>query len=862
MPFGPVPRTDTVPLRNREPATAPATFTSVIDETLHIVAGTALDMSDWRATAVPAGSRGRVTISGAQMLEAGVAVRFNICTMQPEPTFTPIPADRAVVDAGVQFLARQGYNAIRVMGPEHWVMSGMDGEAVFDANRLDALDYFMAACKREGLYWILCVQSYGLYLDQDGSFSRFNYQELNGLGPYSCKPRMYVEQDIRDNWKLGTGRMYNRINPYTGLNILQDPATLLFEFYNESDTTFCATKAWPPAWLTRYTANAAAKTFPEWLADSSQSHGYANLAALNTSWGSAHASFAVAAAAAGAPLTNALPNAQSSIDLMHYAQYLENDLTAWYSGVMTEWGYTGLRSQHTFYSQTFAAKNHQLCANDDLANFHGYACLAYGVTPGVATTDADLPIWEQERLPLATPAGAGTKPGWWGEIGVHSYGRWRPTFAMHAAAAAAQGVCGLSFFTQGDFFYPEYYNDPTTHGARFRMMDNFPSNGAYVNDFMRVLYNAVFLRGDVAELSASQSIVANDRYAGFNPRNTGRQARQYSTLLQPMQFLTALVKARLMWTTDTTDDTWAATWNTKSWRELLADLQTAGSIAADHPSLVSATANSGSIASVATTGTVGGLAATQAEPVLDIGSHTLADGDLIHVTNMTGSVGSWPGTNLRGQRISVLKGTGNYVQCKADVPRNAPGFALTGLSGVNFTSGTWCEGANVLESGHREWGMSRRLKRAFISTTKTVFFGHTNATLPVTLGQVIVSALSQNASVFVISLDGNSIATSSRLLLGLCGEAINTGMTYTVDANGKQTLTATGDYPVQQLDATATLSLGVTLPQAWTLYRLQRNGQRSSAESPASVDASAARLVVTLRTGTIYPAVLWELEKA
>ena len=78
-------------------------------------------------------------------------------------------------------------------------------------------------------------------------------------------------------------------------------------------------------------------------------------------------------------------------------------------------------------------------------------------------------------------------------------------------------------------------------------------------------------------------------------------------------------------------------------------------------------------------------------------------------------------------------------------------------------------------------------------------------------------------------------------------------------ADGKQTLTAQGNYPVQQLDATATLSLGLTLPQAWTLYRLQRNGARGSAETPASIDASAGRLIVTLRTGVTQPSPLWEL---
>lgn len=446
-----------------------------------------------------------------------------------------------------------------------------------------------------------------------------------------------------------------------------------------------------------------------------------------------------------------------------------------------------------------------------------------------------------------------------GEMGNHTYARWRHQFPILTASVASQGAVATAWFVQGDFFAPAYYNDTTTHGDRLRRLDSFCAPGAFANDFVRVLQCAILLRGDVSELPVSQALILNDRFTGTNPRSPGRISRAYSTLLQPLQFICALAKARLNWTSDTSDDTLAATWGTKDYYTILTDMQTAGAIAADHPTLVSVTANRGSIASVATTGTVGGLTASQAEPVLDIGSNSLVDGDLIHVTDITGSVGTWPGTNSRNSRAAVLKGTGTFVQLKADTTRNVSGFALTGLSGANFTAGTWCEGANVIESGHREWGMSRRLKRCFINTARTMFFGHTNATLPATVGQVIVQALSQNASVFVTSLDGNSIATSSRLLLGLCGEAINTGMTYTVGADGKQTLTAQGNYPVQQLDATAVLSLGLTSPQAWRMYRLQRDGQRGSGESLTQIDASAGRVIATLRTGTVQPACLWEL---
>ena len=126
------------PLRNREPGTAPATMTNVIDETLHIVSGSALDMSAMRSTAVPAGSRGRVTAVGDQMREGATAVRFFVATIQPETTFTPIPSSKAAADAGAAYLARQGFNVIRLMGLEHWFKYGLSGVAVFDPVKVDA----------------------------------------------------------------------------------------------------------------------------------------------------------------------------------------------------------------------------------------------------------------------------------------------------------------------------------------------------------------------------------------------------------------------------------------------------------------------------------------------------------------------------------------------------------------------------------------------------------------------------------------------------------------------------------------------------------------------------------------------------
>ena len=595
----------------------------------------------------------------------------------------------------------------------------------------------------------------------------------------------------------------------------------------------------------------------------SAAHGYASLSALNTSWGTAFGSYALAAADANPAMTSSISSTQKNIDLVLYMQYLEDNLGAWYASTYAAMGYTGITSWHTMYPAHLETRAEQTIAVNQLGNWHSYTAIQADMQVGTQSKQADNPIWESERACFLAPTCSGTKPTWLGEAGWPSFFVWRHQFPITIAAMASQGVSASSWFTQGDFFTSTYSNDTTTHGDRIRILDTWATPIAHANVLADVMHAALLLRGDVSEMSVTQTLGINTRAYGANldgtsPRTSGRISRAFSTLFQPAALSAAMAKLRLVWTTDNTIDD-VATRNAVSLLTLLQDQQTAGAIAADHPSLVSVTANNGNIVSVATTGTVGGLTASTSDPVLDVGSNTLVTGDRLFITNMTGTGGTWPGTNNRNTLCYVTKGTGNYVQVSASTRYGCGGLSLAGLSGANFTAGTWCEAANVLESGNRQWGMSRRLARAFISTTKTVFFTHTTATLPATFGAVIVSALTADCSVAVVSLDGNSIATSSRLLLVLVGQAINTGMTYTTDSAGKDTITATGTYPVQQIDATASLSLGLTLPQAWRLYRLAFNGSRSSQETPTSVDAGSTRLLVTLRTGVVQPTCLWEL---
>lgn len=839
-------------LANKEPA-AVGTWVNLPDCELYVGQGTALDFTSAKSTAVPAGSLGHVTVSGDKLVENGAVVRFTIATLAPDATFTTLSHTDAEMQAAVINLARCGYNAIRIHGIENWLMAGVSGAAIFPPEKLERMDYLLYLLKQAGIYWILNPQSYNLFVDMGGTSNRFPYTEAS-----SCKPRIYVEQNIRDNWKLGVERMWNRRNPYTGTVILQDPACLLLELYNESSATFCAgggiSGVYPTVWKTRTAGSIpAANTWGEWLADPEAVHGYVNLAALNAAWSTSYTSYAEAAAAATPLLNINIPSTRQAVDSVRFGQYLEDHLGNFYADCLDEWDYRGLSCMHTMYPQLMEVRGVAKQSVNSIANWHGYTMIAYDTNPGTALTQPNNPIWEFESVPLMTPMASNGKPLWAGEFGWPFWGKYRNQFPIITAALASQGACAVSHFAQGDIFSSEYYNDTSVHGNRIRRLEPYHNPSDPITDFVRVLQVVLTSRNDVAEMSFAQQLIFNDRHIGIDPITTARVGRSFYTLLQPLYLMSALRKTSLTWVSDTSDDSLAVTWNAKSWNTLLAEAQSAGAISADNLSFVSAATNSGTINSLALTGTVGGLTASAAQPVLELVGNTLVSGDKLTITNLTGSAGTWPGTSNRNAVVQISKGTGNYIQAVS-------GLDLTAAAGT-MTAGTWCELGNVIESGHKQWGMSRRLKRAWIDTARTIYFSHDAGSLPVTYGALTVTLLTNGAALFVTSVDGLDIIDSGRLLIGLCGDSQNTGMSFT-DAS-RRTLSAMagsgGDYPIQTQDCTATIALTLTLPQTWKLYRLNRTGRRIFGETPQQVNAVTNQLILTLRTGTVNPTAFFEL---
>lgn len=815
-------------LRNRE-SSAGSTYTSIIDEAILTGAGSPLDMKILRATAVPAGSRGRVRValSDPRKLEEtgtpGTFVNFHVCTFQPTINLHEIPASHVDIDAGIASLAAQGYNAIRFHGIEYLLMEGTTGAFSFNAEILDRWDYMLYACKLAGIYWVFQPKSSVLYPDCAGG-SLWTKETTAPLQ----KSRLFIQEDSRQSWLTGFNLLYNRVNRYTGINMLQDPALLMVSAMNENSAMFVAMNTSLPVWPWNArdggsVQGSAGQTFSEWLADSTKAHGYANLAALNASWGTAHASFAIAAATQTGNITSS-SSTQRELDAALYCRYLDANMAAWYRATLQSLGYPGLIVAIVQFPKAYYLAQETAFGSNDLWSFHQYPMTA---PQNVHNGDigGQYAVWDRLFF-AATQFGYDVgKPLYCDEIGWPYWGRYRNQYPIVAAYAAMYAASGFTMFHQGDIFESRY---DTNAAPRTRILDAYDGT-APVDQFAMLV--SFFVHKYVAEdTTVARTLVCNPKYLGFNPRSTAKIGRIISDWFNHVSKIPAFVRTRFQWNEANSDDDWKTIYNVRSLFTWLDDLKTDGYLTADNLGYVSVVANHGSIVSY--------NISVPTVPVIQVTSHTCVTGDYISVwENINPDTTFYKITVVDATHLSIDSGQVN----------------ASGWTGA----WSWCESNNVTQTANKQIAASRRQKWATIDTAKLKFAAlGASATKPTHVAGLTLNSLDDNAALAIISLDGVAIATSEHLLIGLVGEDQNTGTTW--DA-GRSVMDIVGDYPIQIRDCTANITLTVANARELQLYRLQRNGARSSRETPASINAVTGAITLNLRTGTNYPSIWFEL---
>ena len=217
-----------------------------------IAKGSALDFS-WLIDA-PAGKYGFAYAKDGEIFfenNPGKPARFygnNLCFQANYP-------DKENADKLADLFAATGYNILRIHHYDDPLIDKSSPDWLsFDAEKLDRLDYLVAAMKKRGVY-----------ITTDLFVSRRLAKDAveEGLGwdgqMHSNKAAFFVSQKASDNFRAFAKKLLEHVNPYTGLAWKDEPALVSLSLVNEN-TIFGIYSAMRPHFE---------KLFKEWLAKNS-----------------------------------------------------------------------------------------------------------------------------------------------------------------------------------------------------------------------------------------------------------------------------------------------------------------------------------------------------------------------------------------------------------------------------------------------------------------------------------------------------------------------------------------------------------------------------------------------------------------
>ena len=190
--------------------------------------GSALDFSFIADALAPAGRDGfvKATPDGFLSFENAPQKRLrlfgvNLCE---GASFLP----HHIADRLVETLRRTGYNAVRIHHHDGWLVRKDSATSLeLDPDRLDKLDYLVAACKRGGLYLVTDLYVSREFRPGDGIDCKCPETLSNPKGLFP------VSEKARENLKSFARAWLGHVNPYTGLALKDDPVLASLTLVNE-----------------------------------------------------------------------------------------------------------------------------------------------------------------------------------------------------------------------------------------------------------------------------------------------------------------------------------------------------------------------------------------------------------------------------------------------------------------------------------------------------------------------------------------------------------------------------------------------------------------------------------------------------
>lgn len=180
--------------------------------------------------APPAGRQGFLFVGsdGHFYFEDGTQARFWGINVAKDAVFVP----HQTIDAAAALFARAGFNLVRLHHLDD--VNGLlpreqaGHKPRIEPQKLDAVDYWIAALKERGIYVYMDLLDYRTFWEQEGVAGG----EALGRGakPYA----LFNERLIQLQREYARELLINHINPYTGLSYAQDPAVAMIELCDEN----------------------------------------------------------------------------------------------------------------------------------------------------------------------------------------------------------------------------------------------------------------------------------------------------------------------------------------------------------------------------------------------------------------------------------------------------------------------------------------------------------------------------------------------------------------------------------------------------------------------------------------------------
>ena len=195
---------------------------------LNIEPDSALDFSKMGFNDTPAGKAGRVIARPdgqfAFEKEPGRIRRFygvNLC-------FGANYMSHEQADILADRLMRLGYNAVRIHHYEGELSDKQPSSLAFNAEKLDQLDYLLAAFGKRGLYITT-----DLFVSRPVKNEELGLKSPGNVEMDTFKILVPVHAAAWENWKSFSKALLDHVNPYTKLRYAEDPALAWIAMINE-----------------------------------------------------------------------------------------------------------------------------------------------------------------------------------------------------------------------------------------------------------------------------------------------------------------------------------------------------------------------------------------------------------------------------------------------------------------------------------------------------------------------------------------------------------------------------------------------------------------------------------------------------